>query len=364
MDMGSSGRWHREPAAVSGGAEWVARVHGGRLRRKERRALSEWLSASQDNARDYLRAETVWRLSGSLQSDPRVQEALRGLRNPSHTSETRSGRDDGRTKGWRIGVAVGATAVAGATAAVWLWSTQMPVGYETALGEQRMVRLQDGSTIALNTDTQLRVKYGERERSILLDRGEALFQVNKDPRRPFIVRAGKGYARAIGTRFNVMIDRREAVTIAVLEGRVEVAAQTGAVGAAITTVSGDADTQNRSSLAPAGGSARVLLDAGQSASYEKGSVQLKAADPQRASRERIAAWREGKLRFDAWPLARALEEHNRYAVKPIRFDDPALNDVRISGVFRIGDTAALLDALSRLIDVQVREDHDALVLVK
>ncbi len=352
MKMGRSDDGTREPAAASGGTEWVARVHGGRLKRRERRALSEWLAASEENARDYLRAETVWRVSGGLQSDPRVQEALNAIRS-SHGAARRTLRPmAGKRAGWRLGSASAAAAVVVAAVAAWFFLKPTHVWYETALGEQRVVRLRDGSTIALNTDTRLWVQYGDAERSVLLERGEALFQVNKDPRRAFIVRAGDGYARAIGTRFDV------------LEGRVEVAAQTAAARISIATEARAMESASNDSLTFGPDGERVLLDAGQSASYEKGGQQVKVADPQRASRERIVAWREGKLRFDAWPLARALEEHNRYAVKPIRFDDRALDKVRISGVFRIGDTAALLDALGQLIDVEVREDNDALVLVR
>jgi transmembrane sensor len=82
-----------------------------------------------------------------------------------------------------------------------------------------------------------------------------------------------------------------------------------------------------------------------------------------ASTERIAAWREGKLRFDNWRLAEAIDEYNRYASKPIHLAAPQLADVRITGVFRIGDSGAFVTALGELVGATV-EDAGATLELK
>lgn len=105
----------------------------------------------------------------------------------------------------------------------WFWA-QRGILYETALGEHRTVVLDDGSRVDLNTATHLTVHLSRDRRAVALETGEVLFEVAPDPARPFVVTAGALRIRDIGTRFDV--DRRpERVTVAVLEGRVQIDAE-------------------------------------------------------------------------------------------------------------------------------------------
>lgn len=323
--------WNRSEPLPSTGVDWVVRYRSRQLGRRELRALRAWLAASRDHARDLLRAEAVWRMSGALGQDKEIQEHL-----ARSTRRQASAAAASRRSRRVIGLAGAAAASLAAIATVWYAYFGTRDWYETAPGQQRTVMLPEGSSIAINTDTRLAVDFSDAQRLIVLKRGEALFEVTPDSTRPFVVRAANGYVRAVGTRFNVLVEER-AVTVAVLEGRVEVAP------------GGDGDEPAK------------LLDAGQSAAYER-SGRLVEAAPERASRERIAAWREGKLSFDAWPLERAVHEHNRYAAKPLRLAGPELAHLEISGVFRIGDTKALVYALGKLMDVQVIDEGDALLI--
>ena len=88
------------------------------------------------------------------------------------------------------------------------------------VGEQKTVRLTDGSVLQLNTRSQARVAYTDGVREIEL-KGEALFTVAKDMHRPFLVRTHDATVRALGTRFNVY-EQGTATRVAVLEGRVRV----------------------------------------------------------------------------------------------------------------------------------------------
>jgi transmembrane sensor len=164
-----------------------------------------------------------------------------------------------------------------------------------------------------------------------------LFDVAPEASRPFVVQAGEGLVRAVGTRFNVLLES-QTVTVSVLEGRVEL--------------------EPRAATLPS----PTLLGAGQSAAWRQEDGRLVAAAPERASRARIAAWREGKLRFDEWPLERAIEEHNRYAQRPIRLSPEISSQVMVSGVFRIGDTEALIQALGELLQVEAVDTGEAWLL--
>ena len=80
--------------------------------------------------------------------------------------------------------------------------------------------------MVLNTATEATVRFDKAYREIELSEGEGLFQVAKDPKRPFIVRAGSVSVRAVGTVFAVRtIDQR--VDVTVTEGVVELVEDSG-----------------------------------------------------------------------------------------------------------------------------------------
>jgi transmembrane sensor len=57
-----------------------------------------------------------------------------------------------------------------------------------------------------------------------------------------------------------------------------------------------------------------------------------------ADLKRIQAWRARRLEFSDTPLPEALAEFNRYSTAHVVIGARDLNTVRVSGVFRIGDT--------------------------
>ncbi len=313
---------------------WVARMHARSLSNRERLAIRRWLSASPDHARDLMRAETVWRLSGALARDTKILAELARI-TPPRRSTARSFETLG-TGAYLRWAAVTCVALV-AVAFLWHGFASRERWYETATGEQRLIKLTDGSTVALNTATRVGIEYGARERRVRLEGGEALFEVAPDAHRPFVVNAGGGWARAVGTRFNVALDA-DSVTVVVLEGVVEVAPKTS-----------DPQVNTR-------------LSRGESAAFGP-SGKLTGAAPERASPERVVAWSEGKVRFDGWSLEQAIAEHNRYARKAIRLDGNGPTNIRVSGVFRIGDTQAFLNALRELEPIQVIDTGESLSLI-
>src|SRR3984893_17167442 len=99
--------------------------------------------------------------------------------------------------------------------------------YATPAGGLASVPMPDGSHVTLNTDSQIRIALTDTERRVELGHGEAFFEVSKDPKRPFVVRAGDKRVIAVGTKFSV---RREGddIEIVVTEGKVRV--EDGAAG--------------------------------------------------------------------------------------------------------------------------------------
>jgi transmembrane sensor len=201
-----------------------------------------------------------------------------------------------------------------------------PLHYETRIGEQRDVLLPDGSRVTLNTDTALKVRYSKARRYIEMQRGEALFAVKHDAQWPFDVAAGGTLTRALGTEFNVDL-RNSTVTVSVLDGAVRVV-EANEIAAAIT---------------PA-------LAKGEAVAVRVGE---RHAAPEKADLRRIDAWRTRRLEFNNTPLAAAVDEFNRYSNTRVVIGTPELEQVRVSGVFRIGDADGFLFSLEQALGVKV-----------
>jgi transmembrane sensor len=197
--------------------------------------------------------------------------------------------------------------------------------YETALGEQRSVTLEDGSLVTLNTTSAIEVRFDEAERRVALLTGEALFQVAHDATRPFKVSARDLTVRAVGTRFNVDL-HAQAAKVVVAEGRVEVSA----------------------------GSALVPLDAGEQLTL----VPRQAPTVSRVNVAAATGWTRRELIFENQPLGAIAAELNRYNRQVIDIQSEALRAEQVTGVFRSHDPASFIAFMARIPGVTVEASKD------
>jgi transmembrane sensor len=219
--------------------------------------------------------------------------------------------------------------------------------FRTAVGEQRSFVLRDGSVIFLNTDSTVRVRLLAAERHIDLIRGEARFQVAKDPTRPFIVATTNAAVRAVGTVFNVRADP-PSTQVAVLEGQVVVMAAAGeAANASQAPVEEEVPAQRATRSS-------IRLAAGQRAAVTSLGIEADAGPPI----ESVLAWTQRRLVFRDQPLSAVVREFNRYRVEPLVIDDPQLAALKISGAFDLSDTDSLIAFLGSYEGVQVEPRAD------
>ena len=218
--------------------------------------------------------------------------------------------------------------------------------FATSVGEMQMVTLADGSTVQLNTDTRLRVKVTPRLRSVVLSRGEAHFEVASASDVPFVVYTAMGAVRAVGTAFRVRI----------LETDVEVTVSKGAVDLDRVSLVGSAGiVEEFPSLEESLG----LLVAGQTVRFNGPGDHLEAVRDLSASEVvRSLSWREGLLTFSGETLVEVIDEVGRYTNTEVVIVDPAIRDMRIGGVFRTGETDALLDVLETSFGIRVSRTDD------
>lgn len=342
----------KEVISTSKDTDWFAKLNAGPLTEKTNEEFLIWLEQHPEHEQEYERCELAWDMVGELEQDPEIIACIKECEDQIEAYRNRSNR-------WTDLIASVREMMAGPVAktaafafccvvAVSLVLLQLPQTYETGIGEQRLITLADGSRVTLNTDTRIAVRYSSGHRGIELERGEAIFDVEHEPDRPFEVVAGNGLARAIGTRYNVA-RAGEIVTVSVLEGIVEVQAN---VSEHRELPQGVANLEQKN--------APVILKQGQAVNYwEVGAMDK----PQSANLKRINAWLEGKLDFDAELLSEVIEEHNRYSSQKIVISHDQLKSLLVSGVFNAGDTEALMFALSETFGIRALHRGGLIMLV-
>lgn len=201
--------------------------------------------------------------------------------------------------------------------------------YRTDVGEQRAIKLEDGSVIQLNTRSAVKVDFSAQSRLVQLTEGEALFNVEQDKSRPFEVQSGSVRIQVIGTQFNVY-RQRGGVKVSVVEGKVKILAKDP-----------------------------LLLSAGQEATVGPNGLAMQFDEPQVA---RSVSWRQRHLEFQSATVAEAAAEFNRYNRMQIRIASDVIAQRRMSGMFKADEPQSLLDFLANEEGVKVRTENGVAVL--
>lgn len=340
--------------------KWFLRVRSEAAQVEDLPALKNWLELDPLHKLAYRQVTSTWSTVGTLASAP---EVMMGRRDALDDARRAARRRWSVRRGLSRYIALAASVVV-ATLGVLAWTYAQRGVYATEVGERRALTLDDGSVVTLDAKSRVRVQYETTQRVIALERGQARFDVAKDPTRPFRVNAGDQTVIALGTQFNVELVAGN-VLVSMIEGHVAV---TGIDSAADSLTSqqrrlsandGDKATsapQKLESTTPAGGS-------GQFASHAR-IVELKAGEGLRIRSDgravvlpkidvdRAIAWQSGKMFFDNEPLGNAAERINRYSQLQIDVD-ASVEDVNISGVFNAGDSNAFVEAITTYFPVQI-----------
>ncbi len=198
--------------------------------------------------------------------------------------------------------------------------------FSTALNERRQVALPDGSVVDLDSRSRIQVRFEKGQRNVELSEGEAMFSIEHDTSRPFVVSAGGGKVTVTGTRFDVRRGASE-TRVVVEQGSVKVQGRDAA----------DNDFIN--------------LTAGLGTHVD---AQGKVAAAYAVNPAEMTAWRNGKLVFNNASLADVAEQVSRYREKPLKVASAAVGDLRLTSVFKSDNTDALLKVLPSILPVAVR----------
>jgi transmembrane sensor len=305
--------------------EW--RVRLAELETETCLEFDAWVSYP-DNRAAWHRVNSVWNLFGEYSSE----SCLLGARHTALGDAKRRRLEYLRPHrlGWLVGIAAALVLFCGASWGGWYWS-ERPVDYQTASGERRVVVLADGSTLSLDSGTDVTVRYTAHSRELRLIKGQARFDVAHDVARPFSVLAKDQKVIATGTAFNInLMDQKVLVTL--IEGHV-----------VVENVSAkDQVRPGRAVLAS------VELKAGQQLEQQNEQPpQIKTANIEQAT-----AWMDGKAEIDNDTLESLVAQANHYSRTPIVIDDPDVAAMRVSGVFNVANQTAFLDVVTQYLPVR------------
>lgn len=315
--------WDREERLRRQAAAWLARQRGPDA---DRAAFQQWLAADPAHARAYDNITATWDLAEGLRDLP--------------IARTRELPAKGRTRSRRAyswGLPLATAVIAIAIVAWAVFPRFGPTGQNgesysqiaTDLGEIRSVRLADGSTVTLDTDTALQVAYSPGSRRIVLTRGRARFVVAHDTDRPFMVDAGAGTIIARGTVFDV----------ARFDSRLDILLLSGAIDIEIAGERREVGNSRRTEH----------LNPGEQLSFTPESP----SPVRRRAAPALPDWPSGMLEFEDTPLREVLVEINRYDQIKILLGSPEVGDLRVTGAYRARDTEHLARSLAAIFSLSL-----------
>lgn len=350
-----------DPERLEQAAAWRARLtESPDLHSRE---LSSWLARDARNREAWRLVQAPWEVLGQHATAPGVIELRRTALVHAHKAIRGNFLWPRRLR--RPAVAAAAAAGVLAAGAFLFWQQHRSDVIRTGFGERRVVTLQDGSQVTLDSRSEVRVRYTADARALTLLRGQAQFDVAHDVTRPFSVTAEGHKVVATGTAFDVdLLGPKLLVTL--LKGHVVVLPQSAPtipwLSVATRSGAGSATAAGAESLAAsAAGEAmsRIYLDPGEQLVMSTGSV----AKVSHVDIERVTAWERGEIVFDNEPLASVVQRMNRYGSRRILIGDERTGSLRISGVFHEGDVDGFISTLSAYLSVREHERPDGDVVL-
>jgi len=317
-------------------ATWFARMRGPDAEARQDE-FEAWLARAPEHLAAYNRASEVFALGKLLADEPVAAPKPR------------------RT--WRRAPLAAATACLLACG-IWIGTRHQPAPQQAAsvtpaparqllateAGEERLARLEDGSTARLASDSRLAIAFGKTQRLLVLEKGSARFDVHHETR-PFIVMAGGGTVTARGTMFDIDLTRN---------GQVEVRLIRGVIDVQLPHARPDRPAPVR------------RLVAGENIAFVV-QQSLSPLTPQMAATQEVAGPIDADTdarNFASVPVATLVAEANRSATRPIRLADGALGDERVSGRLRVDDTEKLARRLSGLFGWSVDTSDPNVIVLK
>lgn len=317
--------------------EWLVLLGSGEATDADRERFEQWLALDDRHREAYRQAERVWSAVAGLDAlrelePPPKTAAVKPVQEPASPESTAGLWDWLQAKLADMGALPQWGLALTAVLVVVMFVGQSPQTpetqfYQTGVAEKRTLALPDGTEISLSPETRLEVTYSDKRRQVVLETGEAFFDVASNPQRPFYVESGYAEVKVLGTMFNVNASPF-GVSVAVEEGRVQVSG---------LSIPGRLDAEEK-------------LTAGQRirVSKAKGLSDIQLIEPASAG-----AWRQDVRAYTDRPLAEVLSDLDRYHEAELVIVDAQLSQLPVTAVFPTADVEQMLGALESVLPITV-----------
>lgn len=332
--MTASPKSHERDQADQEALDWLILLQDDPDDAVELARFEVWRSARPDHARAWADAQLTVNLIdmvapvhlqawASLNSAAVPGAGRRRLQ--GHRSRRGAGvsASPGRRRERRI-VALALAAACVALFAAPTLSLRLRSDYVSGVGKARVVRLQDGSEMHLAPDSAVKLAFSEDRRGVRLLKGEAYFEVQRDPSRRFFVDAGDVRTSVLGTGFDVR-HAREGAQVAVRHGLVRVDSMHGQAPVSVRLSAGD----------------RIEVSS-------KGGVMS------REKPERVGAWTKGDLIVTDQSVQSVVEALKPWHRGVILVAGDGLQGRRVTGVYDLRRPEAALKSLAQVHDLKLR----------
>ncbi len=312
----------------------------------EQDAFSRWLAEDFRHRAQYKKRLQLWNRIGQIRSAP---ESLT-MREEAASLEPRGLRGAPRATRW-----VATAACLGLGAIGWFaWMNlatdeSVTVAHFAANEGYERHTLEDGSLVELNDGAAVSIEYRARSRVILQESGEAHFTVSHDTSRPFLVHAGGSVIRAVGTAFNVHLDK-DSLEVLVTEGRVE-----------LTRFQGGPAQKPK----PETETFSIELEQGQRSLVPKqrDGLRLGREAVSTVELEKLLEWKHPLIQFTKQPLSRVIAEFNRYNDTQIQLGEAAVGERTLTAALRMNNLEGFIQLLEAGMRIQAdRADESRIVL--
>lgn len=304
----------------------VARRNGRSWSEFDEQSLNAWLAQSMAHRIAFWRLESVWNRADRL-------NALRPMA-PAKTAVAANPRK--RIAPFAFAAAVVAGIAALGLSTNLLWNQPRVTSYSTPIGGRETIRLADGTTIELNTNTVVRTALTEKRRTVELVRGEAFFQVRHDERRPFVLLAANHRVIDLGTKFLAREDGTR-LKVVLIEGSAKV--ETGI------------STDNAKS---------ALLKPGDEAVATARDLTITRKSDKQLESE--LGWQRGVLVFQRATLVDVAREYNRYNSRKIIIADTKAGARLITATLPTNDVTGFARMAKNFLGLHVEEREGEIVI--
>jgi len=349
-------------------SEWFVLMRSEAVTERERSAFLHWYNECAEHKEAFRSYELIWRELGDL------AVSTEGKRLRDSVNPIPAGLFSKYVRGWLSGISSffgrssfwgqqsggsnegGLFAIRGIPAArfalaglvlfvsVFLANNLLKgsvdlASYQTDIAQVQKIQLPDGTLITLSGKSRITAWDTGSERHVELLKGQAFFEVAKNPDKPFYVKAGDTLVRVIGTQFDVN-RTTSLVRVAVLEGIVSVS---------------DIPDNNKT----INGQESLMITAGLQVSRNSDGG---FSPVEKVATMNFANWRSGRLVYSNARLQDVIDDVNRYSRNQILLDE-TLHNIKVTIAFEVEQINSLPMLLTKMLPVVYARESSGAVLI-